>query len=125
LRPCISGRPTSTVTVRLVAKAACGWGMPCDANPGRRIVPERDHAQMRGREPVDEVQEDCLGVCVGRRGAHGVEHGVTERLDFLDLVGVLDRPGSRHHGVGEQVVVSQGFQADAIHLAAQLVDRLG
>ncbi len=79
--------------------------------PGRRVIPERDQAQMRGRESVDEVQDDRLGVRVGRPLGSRTSARRCGGPDLLGLMGALDSPGGRYQGIGKQVVASQGFQA--------------
>src|SRR5215472_13260251 len=40
-------------------------------------------------------------------------------------MGVLHRPGGRHHGINEEIVARQGLKVEAIYSLAQLLDSFG
>jgi hypothetical protein len=88
------------------------------------VVPERHEPQVRGGEAVDQVQENGLGVRVGRVRSDRVEHGVAERTDLVFLVRVLDCQGSCHHGIHETVVVRQGLKIEITYPLAEFLDCL-
>ncbi len=77
---------------------------------------------MRGGEAVNKVQEDGLGVRVGRVWSHRVEHGVAKCAYLLFLMCVLDCPGGRYHSIHEEIVVRQSLKIEIINpLAYDLV----